>query len=247
MEIVYFKIFVNYLLSFFYVKKKAEFQYPINIKGYIFKKALFTDYQHRSFKYAIYEKDRKKAFLKLWANTYKNFDYYSLIHEVKFYRLLENSINKQNRSNQTNSNIKVPKLLYIQEDKNKVTLLLEHIEGVDIKSLLTEKKIKIYQDVIKFLNNLYLNISVNSFGSFKSTKLLIINFPLLILLTAIKFPDRTGILLRSIKIYFLNIANILTTHKYTLVHRSLEDQNILIEGNNTYLIDWQLVTIAHPY
>ncbi len=223
--------------------------YPGVTGNYTYIKELFLERMHRSFKYAQYvDGNGKKYFVKFWANKKKNFDYYSLINEIKIYESL-NIFEKTHGDfvKKKFPNIKIPKIICYSISDCQVAIMVEWLNYSDISELTASEKTKIYINLMnyfEFISNEGL-VNFSSIPRRSSLLMLILIFPLA--LNAIRLvPKQSLTFIKILAKMYVVIPAILSPRKRVLVHRSIEDHNILMNGGVVYPIDYQLAVISDP-
>lgn len=219
---------------------------PINILSYRLVKMLNPSTAHRSFVYALYRDPRgRKAFAKIWINSKKNFDYYSLNNEKNWYEAFSHMDNKVLKQ----QGVSVPNYLGWEEDPDFAALLIQFINGHTIEKISPVKQYAKILKIRKFLHSIT-PAALNLKGpgnqmNIRHHRLAILAFPLFFF-RVFKSPFiRKNF--KEIFLRYLNSLNLLFISFPTVVaHKSLEPKNIIIANKKTYLIDFQLTVLSNP-
>lgn len=219
---------------------------PINILSYRLVKMLNPSTAHRSFVYALYRDPRgRKAFAKIWINSKKNFDYYSLINEKNWYEAFSHMGNKALKQ----QGVSVPNYLGWKEGPNFAALLIQLIKGYTAEKISPVKQYAKILQVRRFLQSVTpsaLNLKgPGNHINIRHHHLAILAFPLFLFKTR-KYPfvlkNFTKICLKylkSLKLLFISFPTV-------IAHKSIEPKNIIIADRKTYLIDFQLAVFSNP-
>ncbi len=232
----------NILDTIFPNKQRASFSFPPTLLGYTFKKELHTGYVHRSFKYALYTKGRDQVFVKLWQSPWKNFDYYSLQNEISIYKQLQ--VGGQKDFTLNADTFTVPKYIGSVEDPRYVALIIEYVQAVSIKNNSPAAFVYTVPAIHAYIH--YLSSKVQPVSTLSITKIRI-HFLIYVLISLLRYPMYIRSFIRIIAIYVKSFRVNGNMHDLTLLHRSIEEQNMLRSDKKIYVYDFQLMVRAHPY
>lgn len=229
---------------------KIAAHFPQAIGNYTFDKPFDTQKFHRSFSFGVYKgRKNKKALAKVWTGDVKNFDYYSLKNEIIFYQFVEYITKEYKEEFQKYfPDIRIPQLIEVSETDHQLLMLIEEISLPPLKFSSVSKKVSVYEKVMQYLLYLGSFPQVRNSGiSYRSITQIIIIFYLASGLALVRRPQQWLPIIKSIGIFTLRIPQLVTDHRTTIAHRSLEDHNIFAQGKEIVLIDFQLTVITHPF
>ena len=208
---------------------------PIHIGKYTLHMRLTSGKFSSSYYIGIYKNtEGKELFVKRWEGKRKNIAYKWLKNEAAIYRVLSNK--------QYNVSIRIPKFVDEIEDRNSLSLIVDHIKGEDISRQSVNKKIKTYQKILSALakskkNNQYTR---------RPPLYWIGIVPIISLVAIIKNLKYWRIILRGLIYIMLHAMVIVQRKRRSLVHRDLNDNNVISNSHGTYLIDYELAIYADP-
>jgi len=168
-------------------------------------------------------------FVKSWINPPK-----SAFNEIETYQAI---------SRKLVGKIRLPKLLFVDQIANTLSIGLEYVDGKTLAHSSQRNQLKIYNQVLAKLARL--NLSKQPSIGYRSAGFLVVTF-LYILAKAISLrPQLAKLIFRSGRQFGLG-AKDLFKGKLKLVHRDLGLDNILVTPKNIFLIDWQYAAISLP-
>lgn len=179
----------------------------------------------------LYKKNNKKFVLKTWNGLLKDSAYFNLINEYKTLELLNVYLTKFNLG------FKSPKAIEIIFDKNSVSIVMEYIQGINIKKEKINNKIiylKKIEDGLSLLN-IKMKKTDTSFLPIRTPfyfRLYIVIYGFIALVFNI---DKTVGIVKVMKLAFLNVN---LSSKYYFTHGDLSDENIIKNSNGLWLIDF---------
>lgn len=225
------------------VNNGAGVFYPRKVGNFKMVKKINKAKDFKMFSFAIYEDDKgKKAIAKIWTGKVKDFYYYTILNEAKVYKVL-NSLTKRLRRRipAESEDIKIPGLLMEKQGKGYFLILLEYVEdGRKLRSA-DHNCLKVYLKARKYLSFLGDRLSKDEkkLISQRSTRSIILLYPLLLLRALTLRPYLYRPLLLSIPAVFFTLRAILKRKKLLLSHRDLHLKNIIATRKYFYLIDLQ--------
>lgn len=224
--------------------------FPKKIGDYRFVKTIMNERTDRPFQFAQYvSKVGNEAIAKRWTGRKKNFDYYSLVNEMKIYKELDTLYKTHGREIvKKYPDIKIPRIIDVQKDKGMAMLVIEMIQYGPINSIDVREKIKIYQRAIEYLRFIGGLISKNKTSTIAKRSLAstILISPFISIKAIIQSPKTLGDVLKGLIILLSTTPLLLKENKVSLLHKSLEDFNILSDGKKISLVDFQLSVLEHP-
>ena len=223
--------------------------FPSKIGDFIFVKEFFPDKKVRHFDFAIYEdKNRKMAVAKQWNKSCKDINYHWLANEINVYKEIHRVRAQNPQIDQKYPNMHIPDLLGVVREKDRLTMLIEQIDGQPLKTPPLEKKVATFQSVIEYMTFLggKMDSSAKRVLVKRSMWYVMAIFPFVITLAAVNHPKRFLSILRGGMIFSLNILRILNQKEKTFVHRDLNPDNIITKGAHSWIIDFQISAITNP-
>lgn len=223
--------------------------FPKRIGDFVFVKIFFPNKEVKHLDFAIYEnKNGKMAIAKQWNRSCKYINYHWLANEINVYKEIHRVRAQNPQIDRKYPNIHIPDFLGVVKDKDRLTMLIEQIDGHSLKSLPVEKQVAVFKNVIEYMT--FLGVTMDS-----SAKKILIKrnmwyiaaiFPFIFTLALIKHPKNFLSILRGGIIFSLNIFRILNKNDRTFVHRDLNPDNIIIKGDHAWIIDFQISAITNP-
>lgn len=208
--------------------KKSEKFY---IKCHFSKEKKNTSYSFGSY----LDLDGKKVFVKRWSGTRNNQYRYFLTNEINLYKSFKNN---------SNARVSAPKFMGEYHSQNTTSLFLEYVDGSNLATENTRKRIEAIEKVLKYLSK-NTNILSKKITNREAIYWILI-LPFISLKAIFLHPRYIGTILRAVAFTIKNGWAITKRNKRSLVHRDISDFNILINKNKTYLIDFQLACVADP-
>lgn len=244
------KVITSSIINLRNKSNRINIQFPNIIGKYRFVKEIFKKRVHRPYRFGLYINNvGKKAIAKQWCGKRKDFDYYSLHNEIKVYKVIYQLYKrKENEIIKKFPNIHIPNLIKVIDTDNRLLLFIEKINNKTINYFNINTRIEIYEKLIDYFNFLYKQLDNTDRDILDKRKMLNMIFisPLILLKTIITYPFILPSILRATGILITLLPILLKEKKMSFIQKSLEDSNILYDGKNIYIIDFQLSVIAHP-
>lgn len=223
--------------------------FPAKIGNFNFVKNFFPDKKAVHFYFAIYEDGSgKMAIAKQWNKSCKYINYHWLANEINVYKEIHRVRADNPKIDPKYPNMHIPDLLGVVREKDRLTMLIEQIDGQSLKTLPFEKQIAVFQDAIEYM--VFLGDRMDS-----SAKKVLIKrsmwyvaaiFPFTFTLAVINHPKKLLHLLLAGIVFSVNILRILNQKSTTFVHRDLNPDNIITKDAHTWIIDFQISAIMNP-
>lgn len=237
-------LFLNlkeYILKHF--AKSAPCQFPKRVGSYRFDSPIKKFGPRQSYMLALYKNgEGKKAVAKMRSAKIKGYHYYSLLNEIHIYELLNSAVERtMDRMPKQFRQMHIPQLIKKVETKDCLIALIEFIEGETAENLKPDQKIKLYLktvDFIDFLGNQLTDAEKKQISQRTAINYILL-YPLLLTKAMFTYPRAIPYLFRG-AIFFIKSFPIVSKNlRYTLVHRDLHFQNIIIKDDRISLIDLQ--------
>ncbi len=238
--------FAGYFLGLFANEKIVKA--PIHIDRYSFVKVIQHEKGQDTIVALYKDESGKKAVAKIWFGNYKNYSYYSLKNEYLSYASLHKIITRTKRILPAGLyKVKIPNLLLYEESENYLSILIEWIEG-EVGSNLSDKNLLIaYTQVSSYLDFLTKHANASELESISRRSGLhyLFLYPLTLVIAMIKHPEYAGEILRGLLKVIIKIPGFLKSSNLAIVHRDLNFENILVNNDTIYLIDFQFLTLTY--
>lgn len=226
--------------------------FPARIGNFTFVKEFFPDKKVRHFDFAVYEDENGKiAIAKQWNKFCKYINRHWLINEINVYNVYK-EIHRVRADNpqidQKYPNMRIPILLGVVKEKDRLVMLTEKIDGQPLKTLSTEKQVAVFQNVIEYMAFLgdMMDSSAKRVLVKRSMRYAAAIFPFIFTLAVINHPKKFLCLLLGGIYFSVNVLRILNQKEKTLVHRDLNPNNIITKGAHSWIIDFQISAITNP-
>lgn len=240
-----FDLTISILVSF--VRSNIIKKKPVNaskqIKGYALLKEMNKNKNFRNFSIGIYGKNGKKYFIKTWYGAVHDINYYLLLNEYIVSRILnsKNSILKD-------LNIRVPKVVDLEEGSTTLSVIFEYVNGTRLDLLSRNKQSQVLSKVLRSLNTIYERLSENEKKLFmkKKNRSYLTALPEIAVLAIIFNPKYIFTIVKGV---FESIRNysVFSNYGYSLAHRDLNLTNIIVNRNEIYLVDLERMAITSKY
>lgn len=235
-----------------YLYKKKRIVPPSKIDEYELVSTLHIPEFHDSHEIYLYKNpQRKKAVVKIWSNSIKNYDYYSLNKEALYIDLLENLIGKLPESLGNDSRVFEPlKFVRIKETKEYFALITEYIEAVELRSMDLNEQVTIYIETVSFLRKLRVKLSRHEeeLLKHKTTVSLFVSYVFILCLAVINNPKQSTSIISAGRVFLKSIPALFRTRKDTsIVHQDLHTKNILVNEKSITIIDPGNLMIGHRH
>lgn len=223
--------------------------FPLNIGSFTFVKEFFPDKKNKNFDFAIYKNENgKRAIAKQWNNSCKRINYHWLMNEIKVYEEIHRVRAQDPQINQRYPSVRVPDLLGVFKEKDRLTMFVEQIDGQSLKTLPTEKQVDFFQDAIEYIAFLgdRMDSSAKRVLVRRSMWYVMAMFPPVITLATVNHPKRFLSILYGGIVFSFNVFRILNQKNMTFVHRDLHPEHIITKGAHLWIIDFQISAITNP-
>lgn len=222
---------------------------PKKILSYRFVRMLNPATAHCSFVYALYRDPRgRKAFAKIWINSKKNFDYYSLVNEKNWYEGF-GQMHKGWLKQDGAKGVNVPSYIGWEEGPHFAALLTQFINGHTAEHLPATQqysKILLIRKFLQLVSHSALHLKRRGYQiNVKRHYLAMLAFPLF-LIKARKQPFVLKHFKKILHRYLNSLRLLFVTFQTVIAHKSIEPKNIIIADKKTYLIDFQLAVLSNP-
>lgn len=184
---------------------------------------------------------------KIWLGYFKNKAYFQLLKEYAIYNQLSS---KNSNSIKKEFEINVLSPVEIYKTPTMFMFLTEKIFGHDLTSFSIERKLEIYKAVLRYLNNVKFSpeeikeMGLPVYGYIK----FYLFYILINLISFFKHPNLFEYTFLNLK-RLINPSFFLSIKKQGLnvVHRDLDDTNIIVEGNRIFIMDFQLAAFTFEF
>lgn len=243
-------LILNHFVGFFFglFAKRIIVKAPLHISAYSFVKVIQHEKGQDTIVALYKDKSGNKAVAKIWFGNYKNYSYYSLKNEYLAYVSLHKIISRtKNIIPGKFANVKIPDLLLYQESHNSLSILVEWVEG-EVASNLSDKNLLVtYALVSSYLDFLTKHAKASELESISQRSGLhyLFLYPMTLVIALIKHPEYAADLLRGLVKVVTKIPRFLKSSKLSLVHRDLNFENILVNKDTIYLIDFQFLALTY--
>lgn len=181
----------------------------------------------------------KKVVIKSLSSRFKNLKYKQISNEIAALQLLNKLIYKS-------SGIKIPHVIQHNRDFNKIIEVREYIEGVPLKEFNGIIVMDAVKKCIRFLKELSVSINQSDIDNLprRSARFLAWTLPFYFLCSTIIDPKKIRQYFRLCTLFYK--LNSFSGQKYVFAHRDLHSGNIIINGSELSIIDFEVSALAEP-
>ncbi len=174
----------------------------------------------------------------------KNINYEYAINDTSLLTL----INKLALLDKNDSSVYFPKIILMKDTGNELIIVREFITGKRLSSLKKIDKIKILTNCFIRLKNLSSYLTSGEINELPSRGIfyLLFLYPYYFLKVIIKDRRNISLLFRLSLLFYKKILNrTFIMSQMVLTHRDLNQNNIIISGKQTYIIDLESMLLCH--
>lgn len=237
------------IIERYFTKKSPETEknikrynlFPPTLDGFKFKELFNGSSLSDPYQLAIYvNDDNKKVIVKMCKGYFLNTKFKWLLNEISVYRFIHSLKSK--------TNIKIPRTFQIFKNDNSLYFAIQYIEGQTIANLSSVRKARIFGLILKYFK--VINSKSNKIRNFKIAKrgpiYWISILPILSIIAIFKFPRHFKSIVKANIYTAWSIPSLLKRKDRCLIHRDLNDNNVLRSNGQIFLIDFELACIADP-
>jgi hypothetical protein len=214
----------------------------LTINGYKLVKKINSNYKSKYITGIYKNKYNKKVFIKKVKNNSSKILKYWLKNEINCNKLISNKFNLPKTTI-------IPKMVDYCENESKLYIVSELIDAsnlINSDNNASYNAIKKVLGLIEYINRNYQSEIFASKLIIRSQCYWIIILPILVIKAFYKHPKYRKTILKTMIKILINTPQFITSKEKGFVHRDLGLWNILVNKNNTYLIDFQLACISNP-
>lgn len=219
--------------------------YPEKVGDYAFVKTLRKIGSKKEFTTGIYkDKSGKLVFMKSCQANSSSFAYKGLLNEVRAYIVIQKVLSRiRKRMPRDIQKVEIPELLDLIEHEGYLYLFLEFKKGALASTKTHDEKIDSYFLVTKFLEFIGKHMTSTEKKAFarRTTYQYAFLFPVLLILAIKNNPRQAKILIGGVSKFLTALVLLQRESHFSLIHRDLHFNNILINRNKVILIDFQLM------
>lgn len=237
-------VVINLISNFFRKQKKESVVLPVSVNDM----RLVRKMNNKHFPYAtgLYKTNKNKlVVIKIWNGKKKDIHYYNLVKEILTLNILSGKSDKQK-----DLIISVPKLYQVYANNQYLLLCVEFIDGEEKFNKLTPHiQLTVYEQILMSFKRMYQQLSDHekSLIGIKSKYTLMIQFPLLFLLSILKRPHLCLSLIKSFFAFYSVILFVKDIEK-TIAHGDLHNKNLIFKNNKKiYIIDFEQTVITSHF
>jgi GrpB-like predicted nucleotidyltransferase (UPF0157 family) len=223
--------------------------FPERMGEYLFEDELMKERTHRAYRLGLYRNDAgERAIAKRWVGSRCSLASHWLRNEISAYKILWDVIGSHPEIAERFPRVHIPRLIDTIERDDELVLLIEYIDGEALAESSGERKLAAYADALGFLAAISRLIGNTEFSplsrrtAWHSLALL----PVIFARAIMRHPRLTLFILRSVLAFLYRAPILLRDGTSGFSHRDLGDWNILVRGDDIWIIDFQLAAIAHP-
>lgn len=232
-------------------QKRAEEQnvLPQRLGHFVFVRELFQENPKREYLFGLYQDGRGSlALAKLLRYPSRSLSAYWLRNEIQVYKTLERVGESHPEGRTQFPRAHIPKLLDWRETSNTPLILLEYIDGQPLDMSGASEQARVFAAAIEYLTWLGGVIATNTLFPLKRRSIwhALLMLPLLSVRAGIRFPGSLALILRGAGAYLGTMPLLLKQRSLRFSHRDLGVNNILVQGDNFWILDFQIAALADP-
>ncbi len=230
--------------NIFASKNMPRLHYPPQLSEFMLEKPFYPEDPSDSYYFGYYQKKSKLAFVKFWSAARRNLRYRWLQNEANFYQMFWSKLKPRLSKDQV---VTIPRY-HGSSFRDLPYLMIERIKATPISKLDHKVQVKMIGQVLSFLHQLSAVITKSEL------RLLPPRGPLYWVL--LMPPVTLGALLRHRSHYktifslaccfLLNLPWLISRKDRGVVHRDINEWNILKNKQGIILIDFQLACYGDP-
>ncbi len=230
--------FVNRLNKF--LMKFVKYHLP-EFESYKLIKSLRIQSSPEGTSIGIYKNSEgKRFFIKSFQYKVKNFRYLQLKNEIQ----ATNEFKKIAKI----LRIKSPKLIKVIEERNRISIILEYINGKTLETYSSDKQSNTVNEVIRSLVNIKYNSRKNIRLDKISRRFTILSFLFYFCYLVLKDLSNFFSYIKAFFYFFKYIhKSISLPEELVLTHRDLSFDNLIIDNKDLYILDPELAVFAEKY
>jgi peptidoglycan/xylan/chitin deacetylase (PgdA/CDA1 family) len=240
----YYTRIMRFKARLFTSKNMPRQYYPPRISEFRLEKPFDPEDPSDSYYFGYYQKKSKLAFVKFWSATRHNLRYRWLQNEANFYRIFWSKLKSRLSQNQV---VTIPHY-YESSFQGLPYLMIERIEAIPISKLDHKVQVKMIGQVLSFLNQVTAVINRRELRLLPRRGPLywMLLMPPVTLGALLRHPSHTKTIFSLACCFLVNLPWLILRKERGIVHRDINEWNILKNKRGIILIDFQLVCYADP-
>lgn len=223
--------------------------FPNRIGDYAFVEEFFPQRSSKTYRYGIYQNGSgEKAIAKQWVGKSRSLSWYLLANEISVYRVLWDVLSTHPEITQKFPHVHIPRFIDEVERENSLILLIEYLEeSRPLIDFPKERRIATYAQVLEYFSLLGKYIKEKQLVpiSCRTVWHSMVLFPIVFVRSLLRHPSYGLFIFRSAIVYIVRIPCLFKA-SLSFSHRDLGDWNILVRGDDVWIIDFQLSVCTHP-
>lgn len=199
------------------------------------------------YSFGEYEFRNKRFFIKTYHGRFKDYSYYCLLNESFINKFLSEKFNKT-KNTRAKYEIRIVDIIEVISTSKSLSVVFEYIKGEKLSLFDIQKQKDIIAEIIFSFHKLSKKLTKRERSNFqiRSRLFYIFTLPVVSFLTFI-FSPKSGLeVLKKLVVTYTKISHLFDGNRLTISHRDLDENNILIDGNNVYLIDCGRMVLTIP-
>ena len=228
---------------------KPSIYLPTRVGKYELVSEIQKDKPDKKYGTGVYKKGRKKFFIKTWNGTVRDYDYYSLVNEYLYSRVLSRAANRSD-SLTDSLRIRFPNPVAIYQKEHTTSVVYEFIDGVGVDTLTKSKEVKLLSTAIEGLSTLTGSLTKTELDTFSKRNIVFYLFtlPIFTVLALLFNRDKWRVILKSFVICIKNIK--ISKEQLRLAHGDLHPGNLILTSKNgiqnLYILDCENMVMTYP-
>lgn len=254
--------FTNNVFFTMYLLAKETFSRYFNSKSIVTPPQRIDDYElvgllhspefHESHKIYTYQNPNKeKVVVKVWKNSLRNYDYYSLEKEAVYINLLEEMIKNSSQFFSNDKRLFKPlELVDTKENDEYFALITKYIDGVELRTKGVTEQIRIYLDSINFLYSLEKRLIAEDRKKIKNKTILsiFVSYFFILGLSLIQNIKHSKQIILSTRFFIRSLPALIIKRKdRSIAHQDLHTKNILVNIDSVTIIDPGNLMVGHRH
>lgn len=206
---------------------KPNIYTPKKVSGYRLVSEIQKNKKYKKYGTGLYMKGNEVFFIKTWSGLLRDYDYYSLIKEYNFSKILSSVVKKH-----PNSELRFPEPVKLYHHNNRVSVVYKYIDGVHVETLGNSRKAESIANAIEGLSQLSEKLNKQELNQFpiRNHMFYLLTLPLITVLALVFNVSKWKIIIHSSYLCVRNFSEH-NSGRLILAHGDLHPGNLILGKN----------------